>query len=179
MQPPIHIETERLLLRPPRLTDAEALYRNYTSDPEVPRYMTWTPHESPSETQGFIERCLQDADAGRAFHWMLTERGGNDEPFGVVSVSRDNEFCMHLGYVVGRERWGQGLVPEAAQAVLDWVKAQPEIYRCYAVCDVENRASARVLEKLKLRYEGILRRAILHPNARKEPSDVHMFSWTR
>jgi RimJ/RimL family protein N-acetyltransferase len=179
MQPPLHIETERLVLRPPRATDAEALYRNYTSDPEVPRYMTWTPHESPSETLGFIERCLQDADAGRAFHWVLTERGGNDEPFGVVSVSRDNAFCVHLGYVIGRERWGQGLVLEAAQTLLEWVKAQPAIYRCYAVCDVENRASARVLEKLKLRYEGILRRAILHPNASQEPSDVHMFSWTR
>lgn len=179
MQPPLHIETERLVLRSPRVTDAEALYRNYASDPDVPRYMTWTPHESPSETLGFIERCLQDADAGRAFHWVLTERGGNDEPFGVVSVSRDNAFCMHLGYVLGRDHWGKGLALEAAQVVLEWVKAQPEIYRCYAVCDVENRASARVLEKLKLRYEGILRRAILHPNASKEPSDVHMFSWTR
>jgi RimJ/RimL family protein N-acetyltransferase len=179
MQPPLHIETERVVLRPPRVTDTDALYRSYTSDPEVPRYMTWTPHESPSETLGFIERCLQEADAGRSFHWVLTERGGNDEPFGVVSLSRDNAFCVHIGYGIGRDHWGKGLVLEVARELLEWVKTQPEIYRCYAVCDVANRASARVLEKLKLRYEGILRRAILHPNASQEPSDVHMFSWTR
>ena len=94
-------------------------------------------------------------------------------------MSRDNPFWVHLGYVLDRTCWGRGLVLEAAQAVLDWIKLQPEIFRCYAVCDVQNRASARVLEKLKLRYEGILRRAILHPNASQDPSDVHMFSWTR
>jgi RimJ/RimL family protein N-acetyltransferase len=179
MQPPAHIETERLVLRTPRIADAEAIYRRWASDPEVPRYMTWTPHQSPSETIDFVERCLQDADAGRGYHWMLTERGGNDEPIGAISVSRDNTFCVHLGYVLDRDHWGHGLVLEAAHAILEWVKLQPEIFRCYAVCDVENRASARVLEKLKLRYEGILRRAILHPNASHEPSDVHMFSWTR
>ena len=179
MPPPLHIETERLVLRAPHLDDAGAIYTRWASDPEVSRYMTWQPHASPSETRAFLERVLNDADAGRAYHWMLTERGGNDEPVGTISVSRDNGFCVHLGYVLERSRWGQGLLVEAAQPILEWVTRQPEIYRCYAVCDVENRASARVLEKLKLRYEGILRRAILHPNASPEPSDVHMFSWTR
>ena len=102
MQPPLHLETERLVLRAPRLADAEAIYRRWASDPEVPRYMTWTPHKSPSETISFVERCLQDADAGRGYHWMLTERGGNDEPIGAISVSRDNAFCVHLGYVIAR-----------------------------------------------------------------------------
>jgi len=179
MQPPLHLETERLTLRAPRLTDADAVYKRWACDPEVPRYMTWTPHQSPSDSRRFLERCLQDADEDRGMTWMLTERGGNDEPIGAFSISRDNSFCVHLGYVLGRTHWGQGLVLEAAKVVLEWVQGQPAIFRCYAVCDVENRASARVLEKLQLRYEGILRRAILHPNASQEPSDVHMFSWTR
>lgn len=179
MRPPPHIETERLVLRAPRLTDAEAVYKRWASDPEVPRYMTWTPHEGPSDTLRYLERCLADADAGRGATWMITERGGNDEPLGALSVSRDNAFCVHLGYVLERARWGQGITVEAALPVLDWIKAEPEIFRCYAVCDVDNRASARVLEKLKLRYEGILRRAIMHPNRSREPSDVHIFSWTR
>ena len=179
LSPPLHIETERLVLRAPRLTDADAIYKRWASDPEVPRFMTWKPHKSPSETIGFIERCLLEADSGRAWHWLLTERGGNDEPMGAISLSRDNPFCMHIGYVLERDHWGQGFIPEAAHVILEWVKAQPQVFRCYAVCDVDNRASARVLEKLKLRYEGILRRAILHPNASHEPRDVHMFSWTR
>jgi ribosomal-protein-alanine N-acetyltransferase len=179
MQPPLHIETERLTLRLPRVTDADAIFTRYASDPEVPRYMTWAPHQSPSETVAFLERSLQSADTGQRWPWVITERGGNDQAIGMFTLAQDNSFCVHFGYVLARTHWGQGLIVEAASAILEWVQQQPEIYRCYAVCDVENRASARVLEKLKLRYEGILRRAILHPNARREPSDVHMFSWTR
>ena len=179
MQLPLHIETERLVLRLPRMTDADAIFTRYASDPEVTRFTTWTPHASPSDTTAFLQRSLKSADEGRLFPWVITERGGDDQPIGMVSVVPDNSFCVHLGYVLARSHWGQGIVTEAAQVALEWVKAQPSIYRCYAVCDVENRGSARVLEKLKLRYEGILRRAILHPNASKEPSDVHMFSWTR
>src|SRR5688500_4139177 len=110
MQPPLHIETERLVLRAPHLADAEAIFKRWASDPEVPRYMTWRPHASPSETLAFLERVLSEADAGRAYHWLITERGGNDEPIGTISVSRDNAFCVHVGYVLERGRWGQGLI---------------------------------------------------------------------
>jgi len=94
-------------------------------------------------------------------------------------LSRDNPFCFHLGYVLERDSWNKGLVTEAARPIVEWVKDQPEIFRLYAVCDVENPASARVMEKLKLRYEGLLRRALVHVNASPEPRDVHCFAWTR
>ena len=113
MQPPLHIETERSVLRLPRITDAAAIFTRYASDPEVPRYMTWPPHESPSDTVAFLERSLKSADEGRLFPWVITERGGDDQPIGMISVVPDNAFCVHLGYVLARSHWGQGIVPEA------------------------------------------------------------------
>ncbi len=178
MQPPARIETDRLLLREPRLADADALYASYAADPEVSRYMTWRPHGSVQETRELLERMVEASQAGREHHWLIAEPA-TDRPCGVISLSRDNPFCFHLGYVLERAKWGQGLMTEAVRPIVEWVKEQPEIFRLYAVCDVENPGSARVLEKLKLRYEGLLRRAIMHVNAGPEPRDVHCFAWTR
>ena len=56
------IETERLTLRPFRVEDAEAMYRNWTSDEEVTRFLTWPPHESVEETAALLENwCAEYA----------------------------------------------------------------------------------------------------------------------
>jgi RimJ/RimL family protein N-acetyltransferase len=81
------------------------------------------------------------------------------------------EFSQNLGYVLGRKFWGQGYMTEAVRAVVDYALAEPEVFRVWAVCDVENAASARVLEKAGMRREGILRRWSMHPNISDEPRD--------
>jgi RimJ/RimL family protein N-acetyltransferase len=60
---------------------------------------------------------------------------------------------------------------EAATSIVDWAIAQPQIFRVWAFCDVENAASARVLEKLGMKYEGILRRWLAHTNISADPRD--------
>ncbi len=60
---------------------------------------------------------------------------------------------------------------EAANAVVDWALSQPEVFRVWAVCDVENVASARFLEKIGMRREGTLSRWIIHPNISEQPRD--------
>jgi [ribosomal protein S5]-alanine N-acetyltransferase len=57
--------------------------------------------------------------------------------------------------------------------------ARPSIWRIWAVCDVDNLASARVLEKAGLQREGTLRRYIIHPSASLEPRDVHLYARVR
>lgn len=60
---------------------------------------------------------------------------------------------------------------EAVRAVVDWAIGQPEMHRVWAVCDVDNKASARVLEKAGMEREGILRRWSIHPNISEFPRD--------
>ncbi len=77
---------------------------------------------------------------------------------------------------MARPFWGQGIMTEAARAVVQWAWSQSEIYRIWAVGDVENVASARVLEKVGMQHEGILRRFINHPNISDTPRDCHCYA---
>jgi RimJ/RimL family protein N-acetyltransferase len=65
---------------------------------------------------------------------------------------------------------------EAVRVVVDWLLSQPDIYRVFATCDVDNPASAKVMEKAGTKYEGLLRRYMIHPNISAEPRDCLMYA---
>jgi RimJ/RimL family protein N-acetyltransferase len=65
---------------------------------------------------------------------------------------------------------------EALQSVLQWALAQPEIFRVWATCDIDNLASARVLERVGMEREGVLRRWLVHPNISEVPRDCLCYS---
>lgn len=70
-------------------------------------------------------------------------------------------------------------MPEAVAVVAEWALAQPPIHRAWAVCDVENRASARVLEKVGMPLEGLLRRLALLPSVSDAPRDCYGYTRVR
>ena len=169
MRPPERIETERLVIRMPDPSDAQSIFGGYAQDAEVTRYLIWRPHRDVHETERFIAGCAAAWGQGARFPWVITLRGGG-ELVGMVEVRVDG-FKADVGYVIARGFWGQGLATEALRPVVGWAMAQPSIYRVWALCDVANVASARVLERVGMRAEGMLRRNILHPNVSSEPRD--------
>lgn len=68
---------------------------------------------------------------------------------------------------------------EALAAVAEWAMQEEAIWRLGAVCDVENLASARVMEQAELMREGVLRRWILHPNVSPEPRNCFGYARVR
>lgn len=176
MRPPETFETERLILRKPRLEDADAIFANYAQDPEVTRYVTWSPHTDVAQTRGFMENRLRAWETGEAFEWGITQRGA-DEVIGMIALV-PQDYKAGLGYVLARPYWGQGLMSEAVQAIVAWALAQPEIFRVWAVCDVENPASARVMEKCGMSFEGTLRRWTRRPTC-DEPVDCLCYAVTK
>jgi ribosomal-protein-alanine N-acetyltransferase len=154
-----------------------ALFHAYTHDPEVTRYLTWRPNETVADTERFLSICVQawHGESDRA--WIIT-RADDGAPIGMLDLRLD-EHRAGMGYVLARAEWGKGYMTEAVQAVVALALAEPTVYRVWAVCDVENVASARVLEKVGLLREGTLRRYILHPNVSAEPRDVHLCARTR
>jgi [ribosomal protein S5]-alanine N-acetyltransferase len=98
---------------------------------------------------------------------------------GAFDLRRPEPHRLDFGYVLSRPYWGRGLMTETLTAVVGWAMRQPSIWRISAVCDVDNPASARVMEKAGLQREGVLRRWILHPNAGSEPRDCFMYAKTR
>jgi RimJ/RimL family protein N-acetyltransferase len=168
MQPPETIETGRLVLRRPRLEDAEAIFANYAQDPEVTRYLTWAPYAEVAQVRRFVESRVTAWETGETFEWVITRRP-DDVAIGMFAL-RVQDFKANLGYVLARPFWGQGLMTEAVQAIVDWAMAQPGIYRVWAVCDVDNPGSARVMEKCGMPFEGVLKRWMRRPSA-DEPVD--------
>ncbi|MCE8033275.1 N-acetyltransferase [Billgrantia tianxiuensis] len=177
MLPP-RIDTERLTLREPRPTDGPVLYREYTTDPEVTRYMVWRPHQAPSETQEYVDVCIRAWKERSRFPYVMTFHGDEHEPIGMLEA-RPRGHTVDVGYVLARRHWRKGIMPEALTALTALCLAQPEVYRVQATCDVENLASARLLEKCGFVREGRLERHMLHPNIDPEPRACFLYARCR
>lgn len=174
MQMPEQLETERLILRKPHIDDARPIFEGWAQDPEVTRYLTWRPHQRIEETQAFVQSCLLAWEHKTRFPFMITLKE-NDQLVGMID-SRIDGPKLSIGYVAGRTHWGKGYVPEATRAIINWAFQQPSIYRVYATTDVDNTASRRVLEKVGMQCEGILRKYILHPNISDIPRDSYIYA---
>jgi len=174
MKPPEIFQTTRLILRPPTLDDAENIFNKYTQDPEVTRYLVWGPHDNIDVTREFLERCLQCWGDETAFPWVIALKS-DKTILGMIEM-RIVGFKADFGYAIAREHWNMGYTTEAVKALVQWALDQEGIYRVWAVCDLENPASARVLEKAGLEREGILRRYSIHPLVSSEPRDCYCYS---
>ncbi len=167
-------ETARLLARPAAMADAQVIFDTYARDPDVARYMTWRPHQNVDETVEFLRRCEQVWADGSAFPWTLWLKDGG--AFAGMIEIRVHPSTVDLGYALARRWWRQGLMSEALTAVVQWAFAQPGIYRVWATCDVDNVASAGVLERVGMQREGVLRRWLVHPNVSDRPRDCFCYS---
>src|SRR4051794_1136674 len=145
MSPPELFQTARLTLRKPRPADAPLLFASYVQDPKVTRFLLWRPHAAVSNSKAFIDHALENWAAQTAFTWFLFTRT-EDELVGCIAA-RPKANEVELGYVLARECWGHGLMLEAITAIVGWAFGEPTVTRVLAVCDVDNVASARLLEK--------------------------------
>ncbi|MDQ1422292.1 MAG: [ribosomal protein S5]-alanine N-acetyltransferase [Acidimicrobiaceae bacterium] len=176
MKAPESLATKRLLLRKPRVEDAALIFAAYGQDPEVTRYLMWRPHRDLNEAQEAVSRFLEGWRAGNSFCWLLFRR---DEGDLVGCIAARPEQGINLGYLLARPFWGQGLMSEGLAAVVDWAFSDPTVFRVWAVCDIENRASARLLSKSGFCQEGILKRWSVHPNISSIPRDCFCYARTR
>ena len=154
----VALPTLRLTLRDLRDSDLERVHA-YASDLEVVRYLDWGPN-SVDDTRSFLAlaQAAREASPRTAYHLALALRtddqvigGGRIEIRDAASGSGD------LGYVLDRAHWGHGYATEAGRALLAFGFERLGLHRIWARCDVRNAASARVLEKLGMRREGLLR----------------------
>lgn len=151
---PVRLETERLVLRDARLSDADAVHR-YASDPEVVRYMIWGPN-SLERTQEVLQVRLQEQASAtrRAFELMIEEKATAQVVGGAGLRVAEGALEADLGYVLARAKWGQGIVPEACAKLMEVAFGWLGLHRVWASTDAQNKASQRVLEKLGMRREA-------------------------
>jgi ribosomal-protein-alanine N-acetyltransferase len=172
---PQTIDTDRLRLRKPRADDAQRIFDAYAQDRDVTWYLVWTPHTSLETTIAFVADAL--ARWGHsAFPYVIT-RKSDDNLLGMIEVRLDRATAS-FGYVLAKPYWGAGLMTEAVTAVTRMALAERPITRVEAVCDVENAASARVLEKAGLSFERRVPKYVVHPNISPEPRDALLYAVT-
>ncbi len=169
------IGTPRLRLRAPAPDDAPAIFDGYAQDREVTRYLSWRTHTSLTDAHAFLRHCATALAGGTEVSWVIEE---TERLAGMISL-RLGGGRAELGYVLARAHWGRGLATEAARAVVAWGLARADCFRVWAVCDVENHASTRVLEKTGMMREDRLQRWIVMPNLGDEPRDVWCYARVR
>ncbi len=154
------IETPRLILRPFVPEDAEAMYRNWASDPAVTEFLTWPPHASVEATRLLLADWCPRYAGGDYFEWAIELRELG-EAVGSIAAVKLNESvgAAELGYCLGRAWWGRGLMSEALGAVLDYLFDEVGLQRVAACHDARNPRSGRVMEKAGMRLEGTWRQA--------------------
>jgi RimJ/RimL family protein N-acetyltransferase len=147
------LATARLVLRPWRTSDLESVFA-YASDPEFIRYLPIEPITTLEEERVWIEGQLA---LDPAIHptWAITL---DDVAIGGVNARLDpGRGTAEIGYGVGNMHWGKGFTTEAAGAVAGWLFAHTPIARLAATADTRNIGSWRVMEKLGMTREGVLR----------------------
>jgi RimJ/RimL family protein N-acetyltransferase len=173
MKPSEQIETERLILRKPRMDDAPAVFSGWVQDPEVTHFLTWRPHENIGQTESMLAKAITEWDGDARFHFMITLKNG--DLIGRIQLHIEGHR-VELGYVINKSFQGRGYMTETVRAIIDWAFQQPNIYRVYATTSVDNIASQRVMENVGMLREGLLRKYIVHPNISDEPRDSYIYA---
>lgn len=175
---PNELATRRLLLRAPQPSDARKIFDAYTQSPEVARYMVWRPHTVVAQTEAFIAECIALFGEGARRPYILALHDTPDSPIGMLEALAYGH-TVDIGYVLAPAYWGRGLMPEAIDSLASAALAAPTFFRLQATCDVNNRNSARVLEKAGFQREGRLERFVVHPNISPEPGPSYMYARCR
>lgn len=149
------LRTDRLLLRPFRDGDAEALWELH-SDRRVLRYWDSPPWTDPSRAQRFLETCRSMEQESTGVR-VVMEAGADFAGWMTLNDWNPGFRSAKLGYCLAERAWGHGYATEAGRALLAWAFDTMPLNRVQAECDTRNAASARVLEKLGFRLEGTLR----------------------
>jgi [ribosomal protein S5]-alanine N-acetyltransferase len=151
------LRTERLIARDFELSDFDAVHA-YASDPEVARFMFFAPR-TPDETRTYLERMVATQRQVPRTVWELAViRAADGRLIGGCDLTLAQPHEADLGFIFARDAWALGFASEIARALVRAGFEELGVARVFATCDVDNHASARVLEHAGLTREARLDR---------------------
>jgi RimJ/RimL family protein N-acetyltransferase len=137
------LQTTRLTLRPQAQADAGALF-HILNDPEAMRFWNRPPLTRLEVAEELVREQQAAMGCGLCRYWTAWEKG---EAIGSFDLSLIENGSAELGFLLRRDRWGQGLASEAAAAVVACGFGPMALARLAAAVQTGNRAAARVLTK--------------------------------
>lgn len=175
---PNKLLTERLILRKPELKDAEELFKAYTSDSEVTKYLTWRVHSSVEETQKFVGYCIDKWENDGEYNYVICSKV-RENIIGMIKVTIKEDNSAAIGYVLAKSEWGKGYTTEAFKKMVEFLFNETDVNKVRSFCDIENKASAKVMEKAGLKYSKTLKSAVVHPSISLAPRDALYYELVR
>ena len=140
------LRTEHLVLRRYRPDDAEQLYQQFGTDPEMYKYSGWNPYGTPEMTQDTVRNFIDSYNTEHAYSWVM-DANGDDVVAGVIGAYDYNNGQIEVGFSVGRAWQGRGFATEALKTILTYLTENEGIDCVTAWCAAENISSRKVLEK--------------------------------
>ena len=116
------IETERLVLRRFSIHDADAMYRNWASDSDVTKFLTWPAHSSADVSCAVLKDWISSYARENYYNWAIVLKEHGSDPVGnIAAVHLNDDIAMvHIGYCLGKDWWHMGIMSEALNAVMDY-----------------------------------------------------------
>ncbi len=172
-----HLETERLYLRPVSVKDAEILHTEILGNKERLYYLDWNYSADINATKAFVENIISNYQKEFFFFWLIEEKLTRNF-IGCVMVCNSDikRRLAEIEYVAGEKAQGHGYITEALKRVIQYLIQEIGYYRIEGVCNIENTASARVMEKAGMVLEGTLRGRALNLNEAGNPGDLRIYS---
>ena len=151
--------TPRLILRRIRMEDAMPLHINCSSDPKVARYLRRSATIDPMKTKALVAGWIERYETDDFFLWAVEYEGQVIGTVNLHDVCRE-EKCCEIGFSIGSKWWKQGIMTEAAGAVVRRALNELGFERVAGWCAAENEASARVMEKIGMTKENGARQPV-------------------
>ena len=150
------LETERLRLRAFQQGDAED-FAHYRSDPDVARYQDWDAPYSIEKATRFVE-VMKASQPGVPGEWyqIAIERKADQQMIGdcVFHILAEDAKQAEIGFTLSSLYQGKGYATEAVMKLLEYLFVDLNLHRVRAICDVENVASSKLLERVGMRREA-------------------------
>ncbi len=169
------LETERLVLRQVTAGDTDAIFR-MMADPSVTRYLGRAPFTKLDEAAQRVQVFESEFQSRSGLAWAVTQRA--DGQF--MGICRYTHFYTYharaeIGYLLSRQWWGQGVMPEAVSAAVGFGFTRLGLHSVQADIDPANTQSRRLLEKLGFVQEALFRESFYIPHEERF-SDSAVFS---
>ena len=149
------IKTERLVLRKFRRDDAEAIFENWISDPEVSKYMVWNHQTSIDETKKWLKKIIGKYKELDSYNWGI-ELEKTGDLIGSISANKAEKIdkCYEIGYAIGRKFWRNGYATESLKAVVEFLINEEGIRKFICRYAKDNQVSGSVIRKVGFEYIG-------------------------
>lgn len=157
----IKLKTRRLILRKFENEDYKEMYRNWASDPEVTRYLTWPTHKNYYITEDVLKSWTENYFHNNYYQWAIYFNECNSliGSISIMNIDENNLNC-EVGYCISKKYWNMGITTEAFNEIIKYGFEEIGFERIAARHDIDNFVSGKVMEKCGLKYEGTLRKIL-------------------